>query len=70
VRVFNQVGPAGLPDIDRLFEKYHRGARARHRSGSGLGLYLSKRLADRLGGRLSFLEPGNTEICFEMWLPS
>ena len=69
LRVTNPVGPAGRPEADRLFEKYYRGARARHRSGSGLGLYLSKRLAYRMAGELGLVDARADEVCFELWMP-
>lgn len=69
LRVTNAVGPAGRPDVARLFEKYHRGERARHRSGSGLGLYLSRRLAYRLGGELLLRDGPDDQVCFELWVP-
>jgi two-component system sensor histidine kinase MprB len=69
LRVTNAVGPAGRPDAAHVFDKYHRGARARHRSGSGLGLYLSQRLTSRLGGALSLCAPEGDEVAFELWLP-
>jgi signal transduction histidine kinase len=55
--------------VARLFEKYHRGERARHRSGSGLGLYLSRRLAYRLGGELLLRDGPDDQVCFELWVP-
>lgn len=66
--VSNQVGPAGKPDPERVFQKYHRTSGARHISGSGLGLYLSNRLAQRFGGRMRLLrcEP---DVVFEAWFP-
>lgn len=69
LRVANRVGLAGRPDPGHLFQKYQRGSLARHRSGSGLGLYLSHRLAYRLGGELSLREGEGDEVCFELWLP-
>jgi signal transduction histidine kinase len=68
LRVTNQVGLVGPPDRERVFEKYHRGQRARHRSGSGLGLYLSRRLAERMGARLSLRAPVDDRVCFELWV--
>ena len=65
--VANAVGRAGRPDAQRLFEKYHRGALARHRSGSGLGLYLSHRLAARLSGTLTLRE--TEDVRFALWIP-
>jgi signal transduction histidine kinase len=37
---------------DRIFEPYYRSTRTRSASGAGLGLYISRRLAERHGGRL------------------
>jgi two-component system, sensor histidine kinase LadS len=68
LQVFNQTGPAGKPDAGRLFEKYYRSPRARFGSGSGLGLYLSQRLAGRMGGELSFRDSEADEVRFELWL--
>ena len=70
LRVVNDVGVAGRPDEARLFEKYHRGDRARHRSGSGLGLYLSNQLATRMGAQLRLEAAGGSEVCFELWVPA
>ncbi len=69
LRVANPEGAAGRPDAAHVFDKYHRGARARHRSGSGLGLYLSLRLTRRLGGTLSLRAPEGGDVEFELWLP-
>lgn len=69
LRVVNGLGVAGRPNEARLFEKYYRGERARHRSGSGLGLYLSSRLATRLGAELRLAAAEGDEVCFELWVP-
>lgn len=60
-------GRARRPDPENLFRKYCRGAHARYSSGSGLGLYLSKRLAIRLGGELEMVE--GEQVTFELWIP-
>ncbi len=67
VGISNAIGRAGKPDPQRLFDKYYRNSKARYRSGSGLGLYLSKRLAVQLGGEL-YLVAGD-DVTFELWLP-
>lgn len=52
-------GP-GIPhhERDRILEKYQRGSTAGEREGTGLGLYLSRRIAEAHGGRLFI---GNTD---------
>lgn len=67
IQVSNAVGRAGRPDPNRVFKKYHREQQARYRSGSGLGLYLSSRIAARNGVALKLL-PG-AEVIFEFWIP-
>jgi signal transduction histidine kinase len=52
--VENQVGSAGFPSPDQVFEKYYRSALARQRTGSGLGLYLVKSLVSLLGGHVDY----------------
>ncbi len=72
LRVANPVGAAGRPDAAHVFEKYHRGRGARHGSGSGLGLYLSHRLAYRLSGVLEHrvAKGDDDDVVFELWLPT
>jgi signal transduction histidine kinase len=51
-------GGPGIPDDERerIFERFARGSRHRSVQGSGLGLYLSRECARRMGGDL-VLEP-------------
>jgi signal transduction histidine kinase len=49
-------------DRDRIFDKFYRSdpQLSRSPSGTGLGLYISRELAQRMGGRLELgSEPGN-----------
>jgi signal transduction histidine kinase len=70
LQITNSIGDQGAPDPDRIFEKYYRGPRARNLSGTGLGLYLSRRLAQRVGGELSLASTAPTIVGFELWLPN
>ena len=71
VRVRNEVGEAGLPDPQQVFQKYYRSPRAHRQVGSGLGLYLVAELLKLLGGRIELLLPASTglHIDFVVWLP-
>jgi len=67
-------GP-GIPaeDVDRLFERFERGAADGHSQGTGLGLYVSRELTRAMGGDL-VLAPGNdaaapTRAAFTVSLP-
>ena len=66
--VSNQPAAGPLPDARRLFQKYYRGEAAQRSSGSGLGLYLSRLLARRLGGDLSYGSGGQI-VSFTLVLP-
>lgn len=45
----NTVDAGHETDFTCVFEKYYRGVHSSNRSGTGLGLYIVKQLADRLG---------------------
>lgn len=53
-------GP-GIPvgERERLMEKYQRGISSRGKQGAGIGLYLSRRIAEAHGGRLSISDNEN-----------
>ena len=67
--VSNVVGPAGEPDAQRLFSKYYRAPAAQAKSGSGLGLYLSRQLAQLLGVQLHY-QPQGGRLEFTLCLPA
>lgn len=48
LRVYNTLTDSASLDIDRIFDPFYR-MKARTADGSGLGLYVVKRLCDRLG---------------------
>jgi signal transduction histidine kinase len=66
--VTNQSLPGPLPRAELMFGKYYRGEGASRVSGSGLGLYLSRSLAHRMGGGLSF-EGQDQTVCLTLTLP-
>ena len=68
IRVDNVPGHGGLPDPQRLFQKYYRSPGAHQHSGAGLGLYLSNRLMERLNGQITY-EPLPNATRFKLWIP-
>ncbi len=72
-QVSNVPGPAGMPDAQKLFEKYYRSPAAHHQVGSGLGLYLVSGLAKVLGGSIAYrpsAEGDVRRVIFEVKLPA
>lgn len=65
--ITNHVGRAGAPDPSQVFSKYYRSEAAKHKSGSGLGLYLAAHIARMLGGTLRYELRGEL-ICFTLEL--
>lgn len=68
ISVENQVGSAGFPSPDLVFEKYYRSPLARQRTGSGLGLYLVKSLVTLLGGAIDYFS-NEKLVRFDVQLP-
>lgn len=71
ITVANAEGKAGVPDPNRMFEKYYRAPGAQHQTGTGLGLYWVQGVANLLGGHVAYrYEAGEPQpIVFEIWLP-
>lgn len=67
IEVSNVPGISGVPDAGQMFRKYYRSNNAHHQSGSGLGLFLAKKSALRLGGDLAYHCDG--QVRFRLWLP-
>jgi signal transduction histidine kinase len=61
----------GIPNVDRsrLFEPYRRGSNVGERGGSGLGLYISRLLAQRHGGDLLLGPTSSMGTTFTLVLP-
>lgn len=68
ISISNQVGKAGAPQLDTLFNKYHREPGAHNISGSGLGLFIVKSCVDILGGKIEYRHHSST-VEFHVWLP-
>lgn len=68
IRVRNTPGVAGWPDEHLLFNKYYRAIGAQRESGSGLGLFLSRQLAQSLGGTVDYT-PSAQLVEFTLWIP-
>ena len=68
IRIRNTPGQAGWPDTQQLFTKYYRASRAQRESGSGLGLFLARQLAQSLGGTLDYA-PSDQHVEFVLCIP-
>lgn len=63
----DRIAPA---EQARLFQKYYRGPNALRHPGAGLGLYLVRTIAERLGGSVFLKSAGGVEpVCFCLSLP-
>ncbi|MEQ1761406.1 MAG: ATP-binding protein [Vicinamibacterales bacterium] len=58
-------------DQPRLFQSFEQldNSRTRRHEGTGLGLYLSRQLAERLGGRIELETTFGSGSTFSLWLP-
>lgn len=68
ITVKNRVGAAGFPEQEKVFEKYYRSKTAHSQTGSGLGLYLVKSIANLICGNVVYKQ-SETHVMFELWLP-
>jgi signal transduction histidine kinase len=73
LEVSNLPNAGATPDPERVFDKYYRHASAKHDTGSGLGLFLVRELASRLGGWVRYDPPSQHKptptLSFRVWLP-
>lgn len=56
-------------DLERLFEKFHRGANATGTPGTGLGLYITRALVEAHGGQLQVHSNLDVGSRFQLRLP-
>jgi signal transduction histidine kinase len=69
--IIRDYGPGlEIKDLDKVFEPFFRAEESRSRSsgGYGLGLYLTKQIADAHGGRISIQnhESGGAEVSLSL----
>lgn len=63
---------AGVPlaDQEAIFQRFWRGARAAGQPGSGVGLWLARRLAEIQGGTIRVASDGQSGARFDLVLPA
>jgi signal transduction histidine kinase len=65
------TGPGIRPEeATRIFQMFHQGSAGRRAGGSGLGLYLVKRLAEVLGGAATLVSGDPRNTVFSVTLPA
>jgi signal transduction histidine kinase len=69
VRVRDRGQGVSPAERERIFERFARGTAARGVDGSGIGLYVSRELARRMGGRLLLEESSSIGSVFAVELP-
>jgi signal transduction histidine kinase len=66
-------GGIGIPaeDLERIFSRFGRAANARSRgvAGSGVGLYIAKKIVEVHGGRIEVSSKENEGSTFRIVLP-
>lgn len=63
---------AGIPpgELPRVFQRFFRASTAAGQRGSGLGLYIARRLAEKCGGTTRVESELGRGACFEAWIPA
>jgi signal transduction histidine kinase len=71
VRVADQGIGIAEADLERIFVRFGRGANARSRgiAGTGVGLYVARKIVDVHGGRIAVTSKENVGSTFEIVLP-
>jgi two-component system sensor histidine kinase KdpD len=71
VRVTNEGSSIRLEEQDRIFERFFRGAETEHIiPGTGLGLFVARKIVRAHGGSLELNRNRNTETTFQIRLPA
>ena len=62
INVRNEGNSIAPGEQDRIFDRFYRGAQVRNLvSGTGLGLYVARKIAAAHGGSLDLLNDGSSE---------
>ncbi len=69
VEVRNQGKGIPAEELSRIFEKYHSLSRRFKQIGTGLGLYISRRIVELHGGKIWAESEPDRETCFYISLP-
>jgi len=70
ITVWNAGPPIAEGERDRIFERFYRGTETRRSvAGSGLGLYVARKIARAHGGELELLRDPADEVGFRLTLP-
>ena len=70
IDVWNEGGPIPPNERSRIFDRFYRGTDAqRTAAGSGLGLYVARKIAIAHGGDLALLDTARDGVAFRLTLP-
>ncbi len=70
IDVWNDGDPIPTDERSRIFDRFYRGKDAqRTAAGSGLGLYVARKIALAHGGDLSLMDNGAEGVTFRLTLP-
>jgi PAS domain S-box-containing protein len=71
VRISVQDGGIGIKpeDLVRIFDRFERAVSGRHYGGLGLGLYITRKIVDALGGQVSAHSDVGKGARFDVFLP-
>lgn len=68
IQVCDSGKPIDPATLQRIFEPFGRSSDSSHSGSVGLGLWISTRLAELMGGGIEYVHDGRTS-CFELTLP-
>jgi two-component system, OmpR family, sensor histidine kinase KdpD len=71
IRVSNNGGSIPSLEQHRIFDRFYRGSAVGLTPGSGLGLYVARKIALAHGGTLDFTpqKPGDDDVSFRLTIP-